>query len=118
MFQIYNYKAGKGDCIRLRFDGYNVFIDSGVSSFGPRLNEICKDIKLSGEVIDTLILTHVDADRIGGLLYNLRLGNKLPINEVWMNHEQFINSAIDLSVRQNTPRTCRGVFSVKSHRAV
>lgn len=101
MLQIYNYKAGKGDCIRLRFEGHNVFIDSGVIAFGLRLAQICKEIEQAGEIIDAFILTHVDADHIGGLLYNLRLHNTLPINEVWMNHGRFINGAVDLSVKQN-----------------
>lgn len=101
MLQIYNYKAGKGDCIRLRFECHNVFIDSGVSGFGTRLAQICKEIEQAGEVIDAFILTHVDADHIGGLLYNLRLHNTLPIKEVWMNHGRFVNGAVDLSVRQN-----------------
>lgn len=101
MLQIYNYKAGKGDCIRLHFEGYNVFVDSGVIGFGTRLAQICKEIEQAGEVIDAFILTHVDADHIGGVLYNLRLRNTLCIKEVWMNHDRFINGAVDLSVRQN-----------------
>lgn len=101
MLRLYNYKAGKGDCIRLRFEGHNVFIDSGVMSFGSRLAEICKEIKQDGEVIDAVLLTHVDIDHIGGLLYNLRLHNVLSIKEVWMNHGRFIPGAVDLSVKQN-----------------
>ncbi len=101
MLQIYNYKAGKGDCMRLRFESHNIFIDSGVIGFGTKLAQICKEIEQAGEVIDAFILTHVDVDHIGGLLYNLRLHNPLPIQEVWMNHGRFISGSIDLSVRQN-----------------
>lgn len=99
--QLFNYNAGAGDCIRLRFDNHNVIIDSGVLRFGQKFRTICDEIRLSDEGIDALILTHVDVDHIGGLLYNLRLSKDLPIREVWMNHGKSIKGNVDLSVRQN-----------------
>lgn len=101
MLQIFNYNAGAGDCIRLRFQGYNVVIDTGVVRFGFRFGEICNEIEKGGEKIDLLILTHADADHIGGVLYNLRLTNKLPVQQVWMNHGYGGQKRADLSVRQN-----------------
>lgn len=101
MLQLFNYNAGTGDCIRLRFENHNVIIDSGVIRFGQKFRAICNEIRLAGEEIDALILTHVDVDHIGGLLHNLRLSKELPIREVWMNHGKIVKGNVDLSVRQN-----------------
>lgn len=101
MLQLFNYNAGAGDCIRIRFDGHNIIIDSGTTRFGPGFRRICNEIRSAGEAIDALILTHSDADHIGGLLHNLRLSVDLPIQEVWMNHGRASRGDVDLSVRQN-----------------
>lgn len=99
--QIYNYQAGAGDCLRLRFSGHNVLIDTGVTRFGPRFASICQKMQAAGEKIDALLLTHADADHIGGLLYCLRNQIRLPVREVWMNHRRWSVGNTDLSVRQN-----------------
>lgn len=101
MLQLFNYNAGVGDCIRIRFDDHNIIIDSGTTRFGPVFKRICNEISSSGEAIDALILTHSDADHIGGLLSNLRLYEDLPIHEVWMNHGKACKGNVDLSVQQN-----------------
>lgn len=106
MLQIYNYNAGKGDCIRLRYTGTsgvsrNIMIDSGVTRFASRFSSVCSEIAASGETVDVLVLTHADIDHIGGLLGSLRCGRKLPVMEVWMNHGTIMPSHVDLSVRQN-----------------
>ena len=101
MLQLYNYNAGSGDCIRIRFDSHNIIIDTGTTHFSSRFAAICNEIKASGEEIDALILTHVDSDHIGGILYCLRLSRKMPIREVWMNHGRPGPGNIDLSARQN-----------------
>jgi len=112
--QLFNYNAGKGDCIRLRFQGQsgkmrNLLIDSGVSRFGPRFGSVCAEISSAGERIDLLILTHVDEDHLGGLLYNMRLGTKLPIAKILMNFPAGIASRMSsgLSVRQNNELASR-----------
>lgn len=101
MLQLFNYNAGAGDCIRIRFDSHNVIIDTGTTHFGPRFAAICNEIKASGEEIDALVLTHADSDHIGGILYGLRLSMKMPIRQVWMNHGRPVPGNIDLSARQN-----------------
>lgn len=106
MLQIFNYTAGKGDCIRLRYMGKlgmirNVIIDTGVIRFASRFYAICSEIVAIGEQIDVVVLTHVDDDHIGGLLGNLHQKKQLPIKEVWMNHGAMIANQVDLSVRQN-----------------
>lgn len=106
MLQIFNYNAGKGDCLRLRYTGasgipHNILIDSGVIRFGLEFEAICKQIVANHEKIDVIILSHVDTDHLGGLLYNLRNKTKLNIEEVWMNHGKLMGKNTDLSVRQN-----------------
>lgn len=106
MLQIFNYNAGKGDCLRLRYTGasgipHNILIDSGVIRFGLEFEAICKQIVANYEKIDVMILSHVDTDHLGGLLYNLRNKTKLNIEEVWMNHGKLMGKNMDLSVRQN-----------------
>ena len=104
MLDLYVYKAGKGDCIRLRFaDTHNIFIDTGVMSFGNKFKNLCDDILSAGETLDALILTHVDDDHIGGILSNLRKKHyHCPFMEVWMNSDGMIPSADrKLSVTQN-----------------
>ena len=57
MLQIFNYNAGKGDCLRLRYTGasgipHNILIDSGVIRFGLEFEAICKQIVANHEKID------------------------------------------------------------------
>ena len=104
MLEVYTYNAGKGDCIRLRFaEKHNIFIDTGVMSFACRFKAICDEIIKDGEILDALILTHVDDDHIGGILGNLRKSSyKCLFNEVWMNHEgSYSDADRQLSVQQN-----------------
>ena len=56
MLQIYNYNAGKGDCLRLRYTGasgipHNILIDSGVMRFGLEFEAICKQIVANRELL-------------------------------------------------------------------
>ena len=106
MISVFNYNAGKGDCIRIRYKGisgnyHNIIIDSGVVSFGTKYADIARELESMGECIDVAVISHVDNDHLGGLLYNLRSGVHLPIKEVWMNHGNYINRNVLLSVRQN-----------------
>lgn len=106
MLQVFNYNAGKGDCIRIRYTGisgisHNILIDSGVIRFGLKFESICQDILKEHEKIDVMIISHVDTDHLGGMLYNLRNRTKLCVNEVWMNHGRLMGKNTDLSIRQN-----------------
>lgn len=106
MIEVYAYNAGKGDCIRIRFgndhDYHNIFIDTGVTRFGPTFRSILEEIQIAGEALDLLILTHVDDDHIGGILTLLRNGWKCPVAEVRMNKAgETYSSNVPLSTRQN-----------------
>lgn len=103
MNRIYAYNAGKGECIRLRYDdGHNIFIDTGVTRFADTLKRLCREIIDAGETLDLLILTHVDDDHIGGILALLRMGWKCPFREVRMNGADSDGADnVQLSTRQN-----------------
>ena len=106
MLQVFNYNAGRGDCIRLRYAGisgvlHNILIDSGVSRFGLEFEFICQKIISDHEKIDAVLITHVDLDHLGGLLYNLRNKTTMCIEEVWMNHGRLMRKNTDLAVKHN-----------------
>lgn len=99
--KIYAYNAGKGDCVRVEINSFNIFIDTGVTRFGETFRSICNDIISSGGSLDLLILTHVDDDHIGGILHLLRLGLKCPFKEVRMNADAQVSVNSPLSTAQN-----------------
>ena len=61
-------RSGKGDCIRIRFDGHNIIVDSGSTSTAGEFRRLCNSILSSGEQLDALFITHYDDDHIGGIL--------------------------------------------------
>lgn len=106
MLQIFNYNAGKGDCIRVRYTGIsgmtrNILIDSGVRQFRLGFESICQSILDNHEKIDAIVISHVDTDHLGGLLYSMQNGTKIGINEVWMNHGRLMGKNTDLAVKHN-----------------
>jgi len=107
-FQIKILKAAHGDCIFIRgvFDGgipRNILIDGGPSKAyeyrrykGELLKEL-ESIKASEQVIDLLILTHVDDDHIGGLLHGFKNEGLLAqlTRKVWFNSGKLIFEYFD-----------------------
>ena len=97
-------KAGNGDSILLSFndgtESRNILIDGGVEEtyfgtssgiFGELQKEI-DSIKKRNEVIDLLILTHIDNDHICGLLKWFELDDKAHelVKNVWFNSGKLI----------------------------
>jgi beta-lactamase superfamily II metal-dependent hydrolase len=92
-------KAENGDSILISFldnDGNprNILIDGGTeATYFSRtkragfLKKEIEEIKLRGEVIDLLVLSHIDNDHIEGLLKWFELDNEASdkISEVWFN---------------------------------
>ena len=71
-------KARSGDCIILSFGDentkrYNVLIDGGVKkTYEESLKKELLEVKRKGELIDLLIVTHIDDDHIKGILEFLK----------------------------------------------
>ena len=101
-------KAFNGDAILLSFkegtQPRNILIDGGTSATYQQVNELGKieygplkkaldQIRKKGEIIDLLILTHVDDDHIGGILKwveNDKYASSL-IGKVWFNSGRLIS---------------------------
>ncbi len=100
-------QANYGDAIHLRFkdeENYyrNILIDGGTSDtyefkdvrgiHDGDLKQIIKLIRDRGEVIDLLILTHVDDDHIGGILkfFGKETPKEAFIRKVWFNSGRLI----------------------------
>lgn len=75
-------KAGSGDAILISFDGKNILIDGGEVYHGF-IDEIEK-IKENNQLIDLMVLTHIDSDHISGFLEILEDYSFL-INSIWFN---------------------------------
>lgn len=107
MLEIFNYNAGKGDCLRIRFTGisgkvHNIIVDSGVIRFGSSFKSICEGVHKIGEGIDYLFITHEDEDHLGGLLWNLRNRSNIHIDEVKMNGNTFYSSYLSTQQSNET----------------
>lgn len=105
MFQLTMLPAADGDCLLLSYgDGDHVrhlLIDGGRSATYPSLKEKLTAIGKQGQKIELLVLTHIDADHIEGLL-PLAADSKLPIeiSEVWFNGFDQLTTVKPMGPRQ------------------
>lgn len=95
-------RSGVGDCIHVRFVGEsgisrNIIIDSGPASAAGEFRRLCQGILNCGEKLDMLIITHYDADHIGGIL---KVGD-LGIDSFFFNVYHGIQEMGNLSATQN-----------------
>ncbi|MBQ0732028.1 MAG: MBL fold metallo-hydrolase [Oleispira antarctica] len=101
-------KAAHGDCIFIQgiFDNgehKNILIDGGPSKaykyrkYEGELFKELEDIRKKDQIIDLLILTHVDDDHIGGLLSAFKNGELLDklTKKVWFNSGKLIFDTFD-----------------------
>ena len=68
------FHAADGDCLLLSSgDGHHVLIDGGrAGTFADNTQPRLQDLKLAGEAIDLVLVSHIDADHITGILRLLR----------------------------------------------
>lgn len=90
-------RSGKGDCIHLNFNGYNLIIDSGPTSTAGEFRRLCESILQNGQNLDALIITHYDEDHIGGILKTGDLG----FRDVYFNAYDGTVEDNNLSATQN-----------------
>lgn len=64
--------AGAGDCFFIHYifedRGHNIWVDGGIGSTYRKIKRKISEIKDRNEIIDLLVVTHVDADHIRGIL--------------------------------------------------
>jgi hypothetical protein len=92
MLELTSYPAKQGDALWIRWgeraDPHHLVVDMGTEPIGrdmrPRLEALAK----GGGALDLVVITHVDADHIGGVLTSLAEANAIPgldVHDVWFN---------------------------------
>ena len=94
--RIFAFPASDGDCILLSYGSSptrHVLVDGGRNSTYAKLAPTLERIAAAGERLELLVLSHIDADHIEGLLPLLSDGHSLPaIHEIWFNgYEQLFD---------------------------
>jgi beta-lactamase superfamily II metal-dependent hydrolase len=90
MFRLRVFPAGDGDCLILSWGDAapyrHILVDGGRQSAYQTLRPVLSEIAEAGEVIELLVLTHIDADHIEGLLA-MAADPDLPLapKQVWYN---------------------------------
>lgn len=94
--------ADIGDAILIRYYGndqrfHNILVDGGLSrTYHFTLKHELREIKKRREVLDLLIVTHIDSDHIGGILALLRdEENHSLIQNYWFNSGRIVDGAKD-----------------------
>lgn len=86
--------AKAGDCILIEFlkENYHILIDGGYAdTYYNYLKDILVDLSAKGKRIQLLVITHIDADHIGGIQAFLRENGDadnpaiIEVDEVWYN---------------------------------
>lgn len=99
------FEAGNGDCFLIKFIGKketNILVDFGYSdTYKKNVKEYLENMKINGEVLDLVIVTHMDQDHIsGGIRFFEDNGPALAtkiinVEEVWHNSYKHLNIAND-----------------------
>lgn len=89
MFRIHMLPAEDGDCFLIETgkDPHRILVDGGRRGTAGRfLRETIDSLpRREGPLINLMILTHIDADHIEGLLTLIEDGGDLAVGEVWFN---------------------------------
>ncbi|GEM_PF-626391 len=101
-----------GDCILLQADtdgalGTSILIDGGRTGAYFRWKPIVDRLVATRPVLDLVVVTHLDADHIGGIVALLEDKKRsLTIGEVWFNGHDEVEAALSVQAEQEA-------FSVK-----
>lgn len=95
--------AQDGDCLFVEACGFRILIDGGRAETGttalPAFLSSLAD-RSGKPTIDLMVLTHIDADHVAGLLTFLANTGKTTIGEVWFNGLDHHMKAAGISVRR------------------
>jgi glyoxylase-like metal-dependent hydrolase (beta-lactamase superfamily II) len=113
MFHLTVFPAGDGDCLLLSYGGdkppyRHVVIDGGRASAWDHLKARLAKIRDAGEELELLVLTHVDADHIEGVL-SLANDKDLPLvpKRVWYNGYDQMGHIKPFSTKQGDDYSAR-----------
>ncbi len=92
MVRIKMYPAGNGDAFLIRANETNVLIDGGyAATFHTEISTDLQAIAATGEALDLVVATHIDADHISGLIALLEANKSsdqskvVTIRQIWHN---------------------------------
>lgn len=92
MLEITSLPAKQGDAIWIRWgtqaDPHQIIIDMGTEGIGKNVRQLIEALPQDQRKFELLVITHVDADHIGGVLTCLAEEDALPgfaLEDVWFN---------------------------------
>jgi hypothetical protein len=92
MLEIKSLPAKQGDAIWIRWgaqtDLHQMIVDMGTEGIGKKVRKSIESLSIDQRKFDLLVISHVDADHIGGVLTCLAEEDTLPgfsLNDVWFN---------------------------------
>lgn len=98
MIEINALPARQGDALWIRWGDpeapHQMFIDMGTEPIGKRIRERFEKLEPSQRSFDLLVVTHIDADHIGGVLTATAEAGDLEglkFNEIWFNGFDHLN---------------------------
>ncbi|QNM88697.1 ComEC/Rec2 family competence protein [Aliarcobacter cryaerophilus] len=114
---ILSFEAENGDAFLIKFDnGQNILIDMGMpKTYENQIRKELIKLKESKQKIDLLIISHIDADHIGGAIKFLEENKNneiIEISEIWYNsykHLQFEKAKV-LKVKEDTSSILKSII--------
>lgn len=103
--------ASNGECIWIRYGEKkytNIIVDAGPASFAKGFRELIDKIVEKREIVDLLILTHIDDDHIKGFMKYIEERECAEIKEIWLNGEP--KDAVGYQV--HSPRNVGGLVDL------
>lgn len=104
MVEIGLLDADAGDCILISYGEdkkSHILVDGGDSNMGSIVKELIEEIHEKNEMIEAIILTHIDNDHINGVLSALQLCEESVLSEtidrIYFNTSKGIERALHLS---------------------
>lgn len=92
------FHAFNGDCILISFADndktVNILLDGGIPrTYNRELKNLVDDLKVKGQVIDLLIVTHIDDDHIGGIkaMFSDADFDRSIIKKAWFNSGKILS---------------------------
>lgn len=99
MLRIKMYPAKNGDAFLLSSEKTHILIDGGYpSTFNHAISDDLHVLASQGKSLDLIIVTHIDADHIGGILRLLSVNGSatepaiIPIEQIWHNSLRSLTS--------------------------